>query len=180
MNTGRIQDKLRDRARLSVWWDQYGLEAADTIDQLEKEIEILKADGEFGAGCHRAAGGAPQTLHGELAALLNRRSRENTSNTPDWILAQYLAAALLALNREQDLLKDRLGKAETALAYLRSMTRTQQLEVIGVDARRYRWLTRESVAGQDALYVATDDVTQSLRPEDVDAAIDRKLARNVP
>lgn len=30
----------------------------------------------------------------ELAAVLNRRSRENRSNTPDYILARYLIDAL--------------------------------------------------------------------------------------
>ena len=34
----------------------------------------------------------------ELAALINRYSMENASNTPDWILAQYLAAALTAFD----------------------------------------------------------------------------------
>lgn len=34
----------------------------------------------------------------ELAALLNRHSAENASNTPDFILAQYLTACLEAFN----------------------------------------------------------------------------------
>jgi hypothetical protein len=34
----------------------------------------------------------------ELAALLNRYSAENVSNTPDWILAHYLSACLAAWN----------------------------------------------------------------------------------
>lgn len=34
----------------------------------------------------------------ELTALLNRYSMENASNTPDFILAQYLRAALLAFD----------------------------------------------------------------------------------
>lgn len=34
----------------------------------------------------------------ELASVLNRFSRENASNTPDWILAQYLMACLAAWN----------------------------------------------------------------------------------
>lgn len=42
MNTGRIQDKLRDPVRLKNWWDQYALEAADYIDRLETEIDALK------------------------------------------------------------------------------------------------------------------------------------------
>jgi hypothetical protein len=32
----------------------------------------------------------------ELQSLINRFSRENASNTPDWILAQYLEAILLS------------------------------------------------------------------------------------
>jgi len=36
------------------------------------------------------------TLERELAALLNRYSIENESNTPDFILAKYVRACLLA------------------------------------------------------------------------------------
>lgn len=35
-------------------------------------------------------------LEQELTALLNRHSVENASNTPDYILAQYLLACLTA------------------------------------------------------------------------------------
>ena len=34
----------------------------------------------------------------ELTALLNRYSQENASNTPDFILAQYLVACVAAWN----------------------------------------------------------------------------------
>jgi hypothetical protein len=34
----------------------------------------------------------------ELEALINRHSQENASGTPDFILAQYLTACLLAWN----------------------------------------------------------------------------------
>ena len=37
-------------------------------------------------------------LRGEIAAALNRCSRENGSNTPDFILAQYLANCLEAFD----------------------------------------------------------------------------------
>ena len=37
-------------------------------------------------------------LEKELAGVLNRYSAENDSNTPDWILAQYLLACLAAFN----------------------------------------------------------------------------------
>ncbi len=32
----------------------------------------------------------------DLKALINRHSIENISNTPDWVLAQYLQSCLLA------------------------------------------------------------------------------------
>ena len=35
----------------------------------------------------------------ELESLINRHSMENASNTPDWILADYLAACLDALQQ---------------------------------------------------------------------------------
>lgn len=38
------------------------------------------------------------TLEQEVAAVLNRFSQENASNTPDFILAQYLLACLGAFN----------------------------------------------------------------------------------
>ncbi len=34
----------------------------------------------------------------ELEDLINRHSQENVSNTPDFILAQYMGAALAAFN----------------------------------------------------------------------------------
>lgn len=37
-------------------------------------------------------------LEHELASALNRFSAENASNTPDWILAQYLLGCLTAWN----------------------------------------------------------------------------------
>lgn len=38
------------------------------------------------------------TFEKDLEALLNRYSQENASNTPDFILAQYLVACLAAWN----------------------------------------------------------------------------------
>lgn len=35
-----------------------------------------------------------KSLARELANLLNRHSRENASNTPDWVLAEYLVGCL--------------------------------------------------------------------------------------
>lgn len=41
---------------------------------------------------------APRTLQRDLAGVLNCHSQENASNTPDFILAQYLFACLAAWN----------------------------------------------------------------------------------
>lgn len=41
---------------------------------------------------------APATLDQELTRLLNCYSQENASNTPDYILAQYLLGCLGAFN----------------------------------------------------------------------------------
>ena len=38
-------------------------------------------------------------LEKEVASLLNRHSRENASNTPDFILAQYLLGCLAVFNQ---------------------------------------------------------------------------------
>lgn len=48
----------------------------------------------------------------ELEELINRYSLENQSNTPDWILAQYISASLKAF---EDATNDRerwYGRAE--------------------------------------------------------------------
>lgn len=39
---------------------------------------------------------SPQTFRQELAAVINRHSKENGSNTPDFILAGFLNACLEA------------------------------------------------------------------------------------
>lgn len=39
------------------------------------------------------------SLQGSLAELLNRHSRENRSNTPDFILANYMMACLRAFEQ---------------------------------------------------------------------------------
>ena len=41
----------------------------------------------------------PPTLERDLAGVLNRYSQENASNTPDFILAQYLLGCLAAWNQ---------------------------------------------------------------------------------
>jgi len=38
------------------------------------------------------------TLEQELAAVLNRFSQENASNTPDYILAQFMLGCLASFN----------------------------------------------------------------------------------
>ena len=40
-----------------------------------------------------------KTFIGELTALINQHSMENASNTPDWVLAQYLCGCLDTWNR---------------------------------------------------------------------------------
>ena len=39
------------------------------------------------------------TLIEELRSVLNRRSAENRSNTPDWILAEYMMDSLRAFEK---------------------------------------------------------------------------------
>lgn len=40
----------------------------------------------------------PETFERELEAVINRHSQENASNTPDFILAQFLLSCLAAWN----------------------------------------------------------------------------------
>ena len=39
------------------------------------------------------------TFEAELTSLINRHSRENESNTPDFILAQYIEGCLRTFNQ---------------------------------------------------------------------------------
>jgi len=45
----------------------------------------------------------------DLAALLNKYSIENESNTPDWILAEYIGRCLAAFNMAVHQRDDLLG-----------------------------------------------------------------------
>lgn len=45
------------------------------------------------------AASSPGVFRMELGQLINRHSRENGSNTPDFILAQYLTDSLAAFDR---------------------------------------------------------------------------------
>lgn len=54
--------------------------------------------------CHQGPGDSPD-FNSELTGLLNRHSEENASNTPDWILRNYILGCLEAFNqgiRERD------------------------------------------------------------------------------
>ena len=44
-------------------------------------------------------GGLMTDFKTELTELINRHSRENDSNTPDWILAQYVLGCVFAFNQ---------------------------------------------------------------------------------
>lgn len=41
---------------------------------------------------------APTTFEQDLISLINKHSMENSSNTPDFILTQYIMACLLAFD----------------------------------------------------------------------------------
>ncbi len=50
-------------------------------------------------GKQDASASANEALRREIAQVLNGYSRENATNTPDWILAQYLANCLDAFDK---------------------------------------------------------------------------------
>ncbi len=88
--------------------DTYGplgvaLAAADLTDA-GVLITILSTEGE--ADPRPAVPEEPKSLADDIAAVLNRHSAENASNTPDFILAQFLMGSLNAfevasVHREQ-------------------------------------------------------------------------------
>jgi len=53
----------------------------------------------------------PKTFNEELRSLINRRSRENISNTPDFILAEYLLTCLEAFESASNAREKWFGKS---------------------------------------------------------------------
>ena len=51
----------------------------------------------------------------ELEELLNRYSRENESNTPDYVLAHYIKYSLNAFNQAVNLREEYYGRKENNL-----------------------------------------------------------------
>ena len=58
----------------------------------------------------------PESFKRELESLINRFSQENGSNTPDFILAQYLLACLQAWNDSVTAREKWYGRTGTAPA----------------------------------------------------------------
>ena len=58
-------------------------------DKFENELESL---------INRRSKEMDDKFEKELESLINRHSKENEANTPDFILAQYIAGCLLAFN----------------------------------------------------------------------------------
>ncbi len=56
-------------------------------------------------------------LEAEIAAVLNKHSAENASNTPDFILAQYLWACLLAFDTAVQLRETWYGRDKEPQIY---------------------------------------------------------------
>lgn len=52
----------------------------------------------------------------ELEQLLNRYSKENESNTPDYILAHYIKYSLKAFNQAVNLREEWYGRRENNLS----------------------------------------------------------------
>lgn len=60
------------------------------------------------------------TFHAELEALINRHSMENESNTPDFILRNFIAASLEAFNEATRARDDYFGGKRSILESERS------------------------------------------------------------
>lgn len=52
----------------------------------------------------------------DLESLLNRYSKENESNTPDYILAHYIKYSLIAYNQATNLREEWYGRKENNLS----------------------------------------------------------------
>ena len=76
---------------------------ASRMAELVKEYSNLQELGELPEGWENTLNQAPtlerdSDLRAELAVVLNRFSRENYSNTPDFILAQFLMGCLTSFD----------------------------------------------------------------------------------
>jgi hypothetical protein len=82
-----------------------------TPNNNELETNPETTESEAGAGCPASpcSGDAPDFIT-ELRELLNRRSMENGSDTPDFILTQYLTDCLRAWNRATKRREDWYGR----------------------------------------------------------------------
>jgi len=82
-----------------------------TPNEIETETDPENIEGVAGAGCPASpcSADAPDFIS-ELRELLNRRSMENGSDTPDFILAQYLTECLRAWNRATKRREDWYGR----------------------------------------------------------------------
>lgn len=58
----------------------------------------------------------PETFERELEHLINKHGRERGSNTPDYILAEYLASCLASFNKAVQLREQWYGRGEQFVA----------------------------------------------------------------
>ena len=65
---------------------------------LREEIEAMIGPIEDAAIAAGETFPLPTSFVGDLAAVINKHSQENASNTPDFILAQFLCGCLAAFN----------------------------------------------------------------------------------
>lgn len=67
-------------------------------------------------------------LRNDIAAAINRHRAEKGSNTPDYILAEYLADCLAAFDRAMQARQKWYGKAGSALDALGAATKEERHE----------------------------------------------------
>ena len=61
------------------------------------------------------------TFEKELESLINKHSKENASDTPDWVLAQYLAGCLAVFN---------LATQQREAFYGRNLSTNEVVEIV--------------------------------------------------
>jgi hypothetical protein len=79
----------------------------DLIESMAEEVLLLycKKQGNFDEGSLNI-----KDFQKELEQLINRHSKENGSNTPDWVLASYLVRCLEAFDACIELLERYYGR----------------------------------------------------------------------
>lgn len=77
-----------------LFYKTFDVDHPAMLDYAEMKLELKRLRGLLEAQVSKANGDTEEDFTKELQSLINRHSKENGSNTPDFILAHYLNRCL--------------------------------------------------------------------------------------